>query len=316
MKTKLALAPMAGVTDKAFRQICLEWGADITWSEMVSAEGLVRNPLENNKSLELAQPTKKELSSEYWVQIFGSDPVSMAKAASIVEKEIKPHGIDINLGCPVPKAVKSGYGVIQLKDIKKVLEIIKIIKKSIKLPLSVKTRLGIKTPEEILNFAPQLEKSGTNQIVIHARTHKEMFTGEPHWEIVKKLKEKLKIPLIYNGGINSPEKALFYQKSTGCPTLMIGQATIGKPWIFKQIKYYLETGKHWTPSEKEIKKTILTHAKLAFEFYGKGGIVSFRKHLAAYLRGAINAASLRSLAVKVESQKEIKDILKQARWKN
>ncbi len=138
-KIKLALAPMAGITDKAFRQVCQENGTDITWSEMVSAEGLVRqtdNP--NNKSLALAEKFSSQ-EKNYWVQIFGTEPKSMAEAAKIIERKIKPTGIDINLGCPVKKAQKAGYGVIQLNDIPKVIKIIKEIKKEISLPLSLKT---------------------------------------------------------------------------------------------------------------------------------------------------------------------------------
>lgn len=316
MKTKLALAPMAGVTDRAFREICLEWGADITWSEMVSAEGIVRHAVKNNKSLLLAEPSQKERAGEFWVQIFGSSPNSMAEAATIVAKEIKPFGIDINLGCPVPKAVRAGYGVVQLKDIKQTIKIIKAVRAAIKLPLSIKTRLGLRSPEEILTFAPLLEKAGINQLAVHARTHKEMFHGEPHWEIIKKLKQQMKIPIIYNGGINSPEKAFFYRKNTGCETLMLGQAAIGRPWLFKQIKYFLKTGQEFNPTEKEIKETVLKHAKLTYKYFGAHGLVTFRRHLMAYLKGATNASLLRSEATTVKSLPDIKAIVKKACWKN
>lgn len=314
MRTKLALAPMAGVTDRAFREICLEWGADITWSEMVSAEGIVRHTIKNNKSLLLAKSSPRERTGEFWVQIFGNNPTSMAQAATLVAKEIKPFGIDINLGCPVPKAVRAGYGVVQLKDITQTIKIIKAVRSAVKLPLSIKTRLGLRSPEEILTFAPLLEKAGINQLAVHARTHKEMFHGEPHWEVVKKLQRKMKIPVIYNGGINSPEKALFYQENTGCETLMIGQAAIGRPWLFKQIKYFLETGQEFNPTEKEIKETVLKHAELTYKFFGAHGLVIFRRHLMAYLKGATNASLLRSEATSVKSLQDIKSIIKKARW--
>jgi len=313
---KLALAPMAGVTDRAFREICLDWGTDITWSEMVSAEGIVRNPIKNNKSLLLAKPAKKERGGEFWVQIFGSNPDSMARAAAIVEKEIKPHGIDINLGCPVPKAMKSGYGVFQLKNIEQTVEMIKKIKQSIILPLSAKTRLGFEDKKEILTFAPKLEKAGLDQLVVHARTYKEMFRSNPHWEIVKKLKNKIRIPIIYNGGIDSPQKALFYSQQTGCKTLMLGQATVGNPWLFRQIKEFLKGELNWKPSKKEIGETILSHAKLTFDYYGNHGIVCFRRHLMAYLKKSAAASRLRSKVVSIKSLKEIEIILAQSDFRS
>lgn len=316
MRTKLALAPMAGVTDRAFREICREWGADITWSEMVSAEGIVRHALKNNKSLLLAAPSSQERSGEFWVQLFGSNPASLAEAAALVAKEIKPFGIDINLGCPVPKAVRAGYGVVQLKNMQQTLQLIQAVRAAVQLPLSIKTRIGLSAPEEILTFAPLLEKTGINQLVIHARTHKEMFRGEPHWEIVQKLKQQMKIPVIYNGGITSPEKALFYQKNTGCETLMIGQAALGRPWLFRQIKDCLQTGTYSHPTEKEIQETILKHAALTFEFFGAHGLVTFRRHLMAYLKGAANAKSLRTEATAIKSLQDIESIIKKSRWEN
>lgn len=191
-KIQLVLAPMAGITDRAFREICSHLGTDITWSEMVSSEGLVRQKLKNNKSLEIAKPFKGEES--YWVQIFGNNPDSMAQAAKIIESEINPTGIDINLGCPASKAKKAGYGACQIGNIAKVVEIIKEIKKETALPLSLKTRVGLFNPEEILEFAPELEKAGIDQLAVHARTLKEMFSGDPHWDIVKKTKEKTRNP--------------------------------------------------------------------------------------------------------------------------
>lgn len=306
---KLALAPMAGITDKAFRQICRKYGADITWSEMVSAEGLIRQPIKNNKSLILAEKFSTE-EKNYWVQIFGHNPASMAKAARIIEREIKPNGIDINLGCPVPKAKKSGYGACQIENIPEVVKIIKEVKKVIHLPLSAKTRVGIKNPKEILKFSPQLEKAGLSQLVVHARTLKGMFSEKPHWKIVKKLNERLNIPIIYNGGIKTPEDACFYQKKTKCPILMIGQAAIGYPWIFREIKNYSNHKKIPALSQGEIAEVILEHAKLNEKYYGKRGVIAFRKHFSAYLKNIPQASYWRSRAVNANSIEDIKNILK------
>ncbi|MDX9913011.1 MAG: tRNA-dihydrouridine synthase family protein, partial [Candidatus Moranbacteria bacterium] len=281
---KLALAPMAGFTDKAMRQICQELGADITWSEMISAEGIFRNESKKNKSLELGEQFSAQ-EKNYWVQIFGTNPESMSASAQIIEKEIKPLGIDINLGCPVKKAQKAGYGAIQIGKIKEVIKIIQIIKKSTILPLSLKTRLGLENPDEILVFAPQLEKAGLDQLVIHARTLKGMFHAEPDWKIIKKLTTLLKIPIIYNGGIKTPEDAKFYFDKTGCNTLMIGQAAIGNPWIFREIKEFFNSNKFTPPTLAEKKEIVLKHAKLVKKYYGDRGFVTFRPQLAAYLKG-------------------------------
>ncbi|MFC1608590.1 tRNA dihydrouridine synthase [Patescibacteria group bacterium] len=301
----LSLAPMAGLTDKAFREICKDWGADITWSEMVSSEGLVRQSIKDNKSLELAEKFGEQ-EENYWVQIFGCDPNSMAKAAKIIEKEINPTGININLGCPVKKAQKSGYGAIQMGKIPEAVEIIKAIRKELSLPLSLKTRVGLTSQEEILEFAPKLEKAGITELIVHARTLKGMFFETPHWEIVKKLKEKLAIPIVYNGGIKTFEDANFYQEKTTCRHLMIGQAAIGKPWIFWQIKNQT----HEEPKIEKIKETILKHANLVIKHYGEKGMVTFRTHLAAYLKGRPNASELRKKAVQINTLEDIENILK------
>ncbi|HFC76667.1 MAG TPA: tRNA-dihydrouridine synthase family protein [Candidatus Moranbacteria bacterium] len=307
-KIKLALAPMAGFTDKAFRQICVKNGVDITWSEMISAEGLVRQSLKNNKSLALAEkfgPKEKK----YWVQIFGSNPSSMATASKIIADEIKPFGIDINLGCPVKKAQKAGYGSIQIKNIHRVVNIIKAIKKEISLPLSLKTRVGLKNPEEILEFAPKLEKAGIDQLVVHARTLKGMFHETPHWKIVKQLNSILSIPIIYNGGIKTSEDIKFYAEKTGCQTLMIGQSAIGNPQIFNN------ANKDSVITKNEKLETIFQHAKLVKKYYGEKGLISFRAHFSAYLKNYQNARQFRRQAVQIKSLKDVQYILQKIKEK-
>lgn len=305
---KLALAPIAGFSDKAMRQICQELGAEITWSEMVSAEGIFRNENGDNKSLKLAQEFSSK-EKNYWVQIFGNNLNSMSTATRIITRELKPLGIDINLGCPVKKAQKAGYGAIQMGQIDEVIEIIKALKKSTHLPISLKTRLGLKKPEEILDFAPRLEEAGIDQLVVHARTLKGMFHEEPNWEIVKKLKDTLNTSIVYNGGIKTPQDAKFYFEKTNCSTLMVGQAAIGNPWIFKQIKEYFKTGQFSVPTPEEKKKIILKHAELVQKYYGERGFVTFRAQLATYLKGYPGARELRHGAVRIENLADVKKIL-------
>lgn len=305
---KLVLAPMAGFTNKAMREICQELGADITWSEMISAEGIFRNESGVEKSLQLAQQFSSR-EKNYWVQIFGNNPHTMSVSAKIITDKIKPLGIDINLGCPVKKAQKSGYGAIQIGEVDNVVEIIKAIKGNTSLPLSLKTRLGLKNADEILTFAPKLEKAGLDQLVVHARTLPGMFHSQPDWEIIVKLKNILNIPIIYNGGIKTPQDAKFYFDKTGCDTLMIGQASIGNPWIFKQIKDFFNSEKFEIPTIKERKDIILKHAGLIKKYYGEKSFVPFRPQLAAYLKGLPNSSELRSKAVQIKNLKDIKNIL-------
>ncbi len=329
MTTKpiLHLAPMCNITNRATRQIAKDFGCDITWSEMISSEGLVRQNLKNNKSLELAKKFN-ETEAPYWVQIFGTDPQTMAQAAKIIEQEIKPTGIDINLGCPVPKARKGGYGAVQISEIDKVVEIIKAVKQEISLPLSLKTRLGLVEPTEILDFAPCLVEAGLNQLVVHARTLKGMFKEEPNWEIVRKLNDILEVPVIYNGGIKTPEDAQFYMEKTGCQNLMIGQASIGNPWLFKEIKNYfqnLPTNKKTTdnilPKPTKAKKrlhsqqaeidTILSHAELVVSYFDEKGLIGFRTQLSAYLKNLRAPKSIRQQAVQITNLQDLKNLLKQ-----
>ncbi len=303
-KPILHLAPMCNITGRATREIAKELGCDVTWSEMISSEGLVRQSLQSNKSLALAKKFNKK-ESPYWVQIFGTDPETMAQAAKIIEQEIKPTGIDINLGCPVPKARKGGYGAVQIGNISEVVKIIKAIKKEIRLPLSLKTRIGLTDPTEILEFAPKLEKAGIDQLVVHARTLKGMFSEEPKWEIVKKLNTILNIPIIYNGGIKTPENAKFYLEKTGCNNLMIGQAAIGNPWIFTEIK---SSGERATLKNKKI--TLLKHANLIVKYYdNEKGLIGFRAQLSAYMKTLRAPKKIRKEATQITSITNLKKLL-------
>jgi tRNA-dihydrouridine synthase B len=306
----LHLAPMCNITTRATRQIASELDCDVTWSEMISSEGLVRQNLKNNKSLTLAKKFNKN-EHPYWVQIFGTDPKNMAIAAKIIEQEIKPTGLDINLGCPVPKAQKGGYGAIQLENISAVVEIIKEVKKNISLPLSLKTRLGLKEPTEILNFAPRLVEAGLDQLVVHARTLQGMFSEEPNWQIIKELNQTLPIPIVYNGGIKTSADAKFYSEKTGCQNLMIGQASIGNPWIFSEIKYFFKYNQHRQISLNTKKRHIWRHAELVNKYFTEKGLVGFRTQFSAYLRHLKAPKSLRQQAVQITNLTDVENIINQ-----
>jgi len=274
-KPTLHLAPMCNITNRATREIAKQHNCDVTWSEMISSEGLVRQPLKNNKSLALAKKFNKK-ESPYWVQI----------------------------------ARKGGYGAVQINNIPQVVKIIKAIKNEISIPLSLKTRLGLTDPIEILEFAPKLEKAGIDQLVIHARTLKGLFSATPDWKIVKQLNNILSVPIIYNGGIKTPEDAKFYFEKTGCQNLMIGQAAIGNPWIFQEIKSYLRNEITSTSSSQEKKLILLKHARLVVKNYGsEKGLIGFRAQLSAYLRTLQAPKSMRKQATQITSISELKKLL-------
>jgi len=304
----LHLAPMCNITNRATREIAKKLKSDVTWSEMISSEGLVRQNQANNKSLQLA--TKfSDKESPYWVQLFGTNPENMAKAAKIIEQKIQPTGIDINLGCPVPKARKGGYGATQIQNIPQVIQIIKAIKSTVNLPLSLKTRLGLKEPTEILEFAPKLTRAGLDQLAVHARTLKGMFSEEPKWQIVKQLNDTLNIPVIYNGGIKTPEDAQFYLQNTGCQNLMIGQASIGNPWIFSEIKYFLQHNRQLVIPLETKKRHITQHAELTIKHFGTKGLIGFRTQFSAYLRTIRAPKQIRQQAVQIRTINELKNLL-------
>jgi len=304
-KPILALAPMAGITDSSFRLLSKKYGADLVYTEMVSADGLVYG----KKSWELAKFRKKE--RPIVVQIFGKKPEIMAKAAALIVDKLKPEVIDINMGCPAKKVVKSEHGAFMLKKQDLACEIVRQVKKAVgkRALVSVKTRLGWEKKTDILTFGPKLEKADIDFLCLHGRTYKQGFSGLVDYEMMKKLKAKMKVPLIVNGGVKTPEDAKKVLQLTKADGLAIGMGTYGYPWIFKDIKSYLKTGKFKELTWSDKKKLILEHAKLAYQEKGKHGIIELRKHLCWYVRGQKNAAELRQKLVRVETIGDIKEIL-------
>lgn len=304
----IALAPMAGITDSAFRQICKSFGADLVYTEMVSADGLVYG---SKKTLELTKFDKKE--KPIILQLFGKHPKNFAKAVDIIQKNphassLMPDAYDINMGCPARKVVGSGHGIALMQNPKLAGEIVRALKNSTDRAISVKTRLGFKNKNEILTFGPKLEQVGADAICVHARTYTQGFSGPVDLDIIKKLKGKIKIPLIVSGGVYCPEDAKITLDMTGARGIMIAQGAWGRPWIFKQIKDYLKTGKYENPSWPQIKKTALKHARLAYKCKGDHGIIEMRKHLAWYVKSQPDARELRKKLVRVTTIEEIKKV--------
>ena len=314
-KNKIILAPMAGVSDYAFRKIAREHGADFCVSEMVSAKAMEFN---DKKTGTLAEV--KAGDSPIAVQIFGHEPKSMANAAYQLSRGIYEHTktdtppdvIDINMGCPVKKIVSSGDGSSLMRDMKLSSEIIKAVADASSVPVTVKFRAGWdKDSINCQEFAKMAEDSGASAVTIHARTRAQMYEPWANWEYIKNVKQAVKIPVIGNGDIYTAEDALRMYEDTGCDSVMIGRGALGNPFIFEEIKTKI-SGKSYTPPTVFQKiDTALYQARLMIEDKGeKIAIPESRKHISWYLKGMIGNAPVRVAINHAESYEEIEKILK------
>jgi len=295
-----ALAPMAGVADSAFRQICKSFGADVVYSEMVSATAIVYN---SKKTLELMKFSKAE--RPFVVQLFGSKPEHFAQAAKFITKKIKPDGIDINFGCPVKKVAKQGAGAVLMNDLSLSREIIKAVIDNTSLPVSIKIRSKVGETDAV-NFLKKLSDLDIKAVMIHGRTVKQGNSGEVDFKIIKQARKYFKGIILANGGVKDRKSAEELLRLTGADGIGIGQGALGRPWIFSQ----LATHNSQLITNKLIFQTALEHAKLAEKLKGKSGIIEMRKHLCWYVNGLAGAGEFRKRLVKVKSIKDIKNILK------
>jgi len=294
-----ALAPMAGVADSAFRQMCKNSGADIVYSEMISATAIVYN---SKKTLELMEFNKKE--RPYVVQLFGSKPEHFAIAAKFVTKKIKPDGIDINFGCAVKKVTKQGAGVALMANLKLARKVIEATINNTNLPVSIKIRSQV-AKITALDFLKHLEDLDIKAVMIHGRTSTQGNSGSVNYKIIKQARKYFKGIILANGGVKDKKSADELLKLTGADGIGIGQGALGKPWIFKQLRI-----KNYELTIKDIYKVTLKHSKLEQKLKSKQGIIEMRKHLCWYVGGLKNASELRKELVKVESLNDVKKILK------
>jgi len=302
-KPIIALAPMADFTDLPFCRVCREVSGEefVIFREMVSAEAIVRG---SKKTLRMCEFSEEE--RPIVLQLFGGDPEIIREAAEIIVKKFKPDGIDINMGCPVPKITKKGQaGASLMKDQDRAVEIVKALKSAnLGVPVSVKTRLGWTNDDDILEFAPKLEKAGADLITIHGRTKKQGYSGQANWDRIAEVKKLVSVPVIANGDIRSQEdidKCIDITRSDG---VMIGRGALGKPWVFE-----VKSQKSKVKSD-EIVRVVLRHAQLHIEHYGDGhGLKTFRKHLLFYFKGFPGVKGLRQELVKVETMADLKKIL-------
>lgn len=273
------LAPMEDVTDDSFRLICREQGAAMVYSEFVSAEALVRNIASTTRKLRI-----DERERPVAIQIYGREPADMVRAAQIVE-QAGPDIIDLNFGCPVKKVARKGAGAGMLRDIPKLLQITREVVEAVSLPVTVKTRLGWDCENLIITeLAPRLQDCGIKALTVHGRTRSQMYTGKADWSLIGKLKEdpRLEIPIIGNGDITTAEKALDAFERYGVDGVMIGRASFGAPWIFREASSLIQTGKKEVLSLAEkfslLKRQVLESVDRIDEYRG---ILHIRRHLAA-----------------------------------
>ena len=302
----LILGPMAGVTDLPFRLLCKEQGAGLLCMEMVSAKGIMYNN-KNTKFLLTIDERERPVS----LQLFGSDPDIISEQAKRIE-ELPFDILDINMGCPVPKIVNNGDGSALMKNPLLAGEIIEKTARAIQKPVTVKIRKGF--DEEHINaveMAHIAQESGAAAIAVHGRTREQYYSGKADWEIIRKVKEAVKIPVIGNGDVWTPQDAIDMRKQTGCDGVMIGRGAQGNPWIFKQILHYEQTGELLEkPSPQEVTEMILRHAKMQMEFKGEYiGMREIRKHAAWYTAGYKNSAKLRGKINETETYEELKELL-------
>ena len=306
------LAPMEDVTDPAFRLMCKQFGADMVYTEFVSADALIRSVSKTEQKLNISEAERPVA-----IQIYGRDVDTMVQAAKIVE-QARPDIIDLNFGCPVKRVAGKGAGAGMLQNIPLMLDITRSVVNAVKTPVTVKTRLGWDANSKIIvTLAEQLQECGIQALTIHGRTRAQMYTGEADWTLIGETKQnpRIHIPIIGNGDITTPQRAKECFDRYGVDAIMIGRASFGRPWIFKEVKHYLETGEELPPLSAEwrlnvLRQEVVDSVNLLDE---RRGILHVRRHLAAspLFKGIPNFRETRIRMLRAETQAELFQIFEE-----
>lgn len=306
VENPLVLAPMAGVTDLPFRLLCKEQGCGMTYTEMVSAKAILYG---NKNTQELLKIGEAERPAA--VQIFGSDPEIMAEIGARLAEG--PYDIiDVNMGCPVPKIVNNGEGSALMRDPGTAEKILTAMVKAISKPVTVKFRKGFANGEETaVEFAKMAEACGVQAVAVHGRTREQYYSGKADWDVIRRVKEAVKIPVIGNGDVFQPEDAARMMGETGCDGVMIARGAKGNPWIFKRSLEFLRTGQaSLSPSREEVREMILRHGRMLIESKGEYvGMREMRGHMAWYTAGMPHSASLRREINQIETYEDMEKLL-------
>lgn len=306
-ENKIFLAPMAGVTDLAFRTVCKEYGADLVVSEMVSSRGLHYKDKKTNELLKT-----NEIESPLIVQLFGNEPDVMAESAKILASAGVQY-LDINMGCPAPKIVKNGDGCSLMRDEILAGKVAEAVVKAVDVPVSVKFRAGWdKDSINAVSFAKIMESSGVSCVTVHGRTKDQFYSGTADYDIIRKVREAVKIPVVANGDVVDGQSATAILEKTGCNSIMIGRGALGNPFIFKEIKNHLNGNTTTSVLSSEKKKALLRHLELMEEYKDERvGVPEMRKHFAWYLKGIPHSGKLKISAFSAKTYKEMKNLANQ-----
>lgn len=304
---KIFLAPMAGVTDLAFRTLCKEYGADLVVSEMVSSRGLHYKDKKTNELLK-----SNDIEAPLIVQLFGNEPQVMAEAAKILE-DMGVKYLDINMGCPAPKIVKNGDGCSLMRNEALAGSVAEAVVKAVKIPVSVKFRAGWDANNiNAVSFAKIMENAGVACVTVHGRTKDQFYSGNADYNIIKQVRDAVNIPVVANGDVVDSESAKDILKKTGCDSLMIGRGSLGNPFVFKEIKASLKGNTITSISSAEKRKALLRHIELMEEYKSEHiGVPEMRKHFAWYLKGIPHSGKYKLEAFSAKTYKEMKNLANQ-----